>query len=62
AFYMVDKSRSKKQGGAGLGLSICEEIIKLHGYEMIISSEWGKGTVVQVILRGETNNENEADR
>ncbi len=30
-FYMADKSRSRKAGGAGLGLSLCLEIAKCHG-------------------------------
>ena len=30
AFYMVDKSRSRRQHGAGLGLALCDRIIKLH--------------------------------
>lgn len=43
-FYMVDKSRSRSMGGAGLGLSICNEIAKLHGSTLEIVSEVGKGT------------------
>ena len=43
-FYMVDKSRSRNEGGAGLGLSICNEIAKLHGSTLEIVSEVGKGT------------------
>lgn len=50
AFYMVDKSRSRRQGGAGLGLSICTEIIHRHGGEMMIQSEEGKGTLVKLYL------------
>lgn len=30
AFYMVDKSRSRSAGGAGLGLALCDQIIKIH--------------------------------
>lgn len=45
-FYMVDKSRSRSMGGAGLGLSICNEIAKLHGSNLEIVSEVGKGTDV----------------
>ena len=50
AFYMVDKSRARKQGGAGLGLSICAEIIKRHGGRLDFQSEEGKGTLVRVWL------------
>lgn len=50
AFWMADKSRSRKEGGAGLGLALCQEIVKLHGATMTISSEPGKGTTVQLTL------------
>lgn len=30
AFYRVDKARSRKEGGAGLGLSLCEQIADIH--------------------------------
>lgn len=40
-FYRVDKSRSKESGGIGLGLSICEEIVKLHGGTIEIKSKVG---------------------
>lgn len=44
AFYMVDKSRSRKEGGAGLGLAICQQIAKLHGGRLAIQSKVGEGT------------------
>lgn len=50
AFYMVDKSRARKQGGAGLGLSLCVEIVKRHGGKLNFRSERGKGTIVRVWL------------
>lgn len=46
AFYMVDRSRTRKEGGAGLGLALCEQIAKLHGMELSIESEEGEGTRV----------------
>ncbi len=48
AFYRVDKARSRAAGGAGLGLSICESIVRLHHGEMTFVSEPGKGTVVRL--------------
>ncbi len=45
-FYMVDKSRSRSMGGAGLGLSLCSEIAKLHSSQLEIKSEVNKGTSV----------------
>ena len=44
AFYMVDKSRSRKEGGAGLGMSLCAEILRLHGAQWKIESKEGQGT------------------
>lgn len=49
-FYRVDKSRSRKTGGAGLGLSICSKIVALHGGSMDIYSTEGKGTSITVTL------------
>ncbi len=49
-FYRIDKSRSRKTGGAGLGLSICSNIAKLHQAELIINSQPGIGTTVKVIF------------
>lgn len=46
AFYMVDKSRSRAQHGAGLGLAIANRIAALHGSSLHFESEPGKGTTV----------------
>ncbi len=50
AFYMVDKSRSRKEGGAGIGLSLCKQIIELHEGIMEIVSNPGEGTVIRLIF------------
>lgn len=58
AFYMVDKSRARKEGGAGIGLTLCEGIIRLHHAKWQIESEKGKGTCV-IIHFPETEDTNE---
>ncbi len=50
AFYMVDKSRSRKEGGAGLGLALCKKILELHQGSWQMMSEPGKGMRVTVLL------------
>ena len=45
-FYMVDKSRSRKNGGTGIGLSLCKKILELHGSKINIESEENIGTKV----------------
>lgn len=52
AFYMVDKSRARAQGGAGLGLAVCRRIVELHGGSMEFHSTEGEGTQVCVHLKG----------
>lgn len=43
-FYTVDKARSRKSGGAGLGLSIVKTIVEKHNGTVTVLSELGKGT------------------
>lgn len=45
-FYMIDKSRSRKSGGAGLGLAITAMILRKHGCRIRIESKVGEGTRV----------------
>ncbi len=45
-FYMVDKSRSRKAGGAGLGLALCEEIARIHKGSFDIDSRVDQGTLI----------------
>ena len=52
AFYRVDKSRSRAQGGAGQGLSLCKQIVELHNGTMQYESRVGAGTQVIVTLYG----------
>lgn len=45
-FYMVDKSRSRANGGSGIGLSLVKKILKLHNSNIYIESEENVGTTV----------------
>ncbi|MGM9920354.1 MAG: sensor histidine kinase [Bhargavaea sp.] len=49
-FYRVDKSRSRKSGGAGLGLAIVKDIVGAHGGTVAAESRPGGGTVMTIIL------------
>lgn len=51
-FYMIDKSRSRAQNGAGLGLALCQRIAELHDSRLEYTSQEGKGTTVRVFLKG----------
>lgn len=42
-FYMLDKSRSRKEGGAGLGLALCDEIARIHKGELVMENLSPKG-------------------
>ncbi|MBR0135425.1 MAG: HAMP domain-containing protein [Clostridia bacterium] len=53
AFFMVDKSRSRKEHGAGLGLAIAERIASVHGTSLEFTSVEGIGTSVSFVLKGE---------
>jgi signal transduction histidine kinase len=49
-FYRVDKSRSRANGGSGLGLSIANSIVQAHSGRMVVSSKPGQGTTFDVYL------------
>lgn len=52
AFYRVDKSRSRAEGGAGLGLTLCAQIAKMHHGTIAFESKEECGTTVIVDLKG----------
>jgi len=49
-FYRVDTARSREDGGSGLGLAIASSIAKLHGGEIQVESQVGKGSAFYVTL------------
>lgn len=49
-FYQADKNRAMNSNGSGIGLSLVKANVELHGGEISITSEEGKGTVVSVCL------------
>lgn len=49
-FYQYDGSSTRKYGGTGIGLSIAQDIARLHGSRITVSSEEGKGTTFRFSL------------
>jgi len=49
-FYRVSKSRTRSEGGLGLGLNIVKKIVELHNGEIKVESEINKGSTFTVIL------------
>ncbi len=49
-FYRVDKARSRKMGGTGLGLSLAKEIADAMHARLMIDSVEGLGTTVKIVL------------
>lgn len=55
AFYMVDKSRSRQSGGAGMGLALTAVILRRHGLALRIESQVGQGTRVYIEATPQTS-------
>lgn len=49
-FYQFDSSSTRKYGGTGIGLSIAQDIVRLHGSRIVVNSELGKGTTFRFTL------------
>ncbi|AIG65448.1 HAMP domain-containing sensor histidine kinase [Weissella tructae] len=49
-FYRVDKARSRKQGGNGLGLSIAQKLVEGYGGEIWLESALGEGSIFHLKL------------
>ncbi|MBM3289798.1 MAG: response regulator, partial [Candidatus Hydrogenedentes bacterium] len=49
-FYQYDSSSTRKYGGTGIGLSISQDIARLHGTRITASSEVGKGSTFRFVL------------
>ncbi len=49
-FYRGDRSRSRRRGGAGLGLSLAKGIVEAHGGTISVESSLGKGTCFRIRL------------
>lgn len=49
-FYRVDPARSRESGGTGLGLAIVKHIMELHGGNVSVESELGKGSTFTLVF------------
>jgi signal transduction histidine kinase len=49
-FYRVDQARARKTGGAGVGLSICERAVRLHGGKIAARNASPRGLIVDISL------------
>ncbi|MGF1460732.1 MAG: sensor histidine kinase [Leptolyngbyaceae cyanobacterium] len=49
-FWRADRSRDRLSGGTGIGLTICQRLIKLHGGHIEVESSVGQGSVFRFWL------------
>ena len=49
-FYRLDRGRTREIGGTGLGLAIVKHLARLHGGEVSVESELGRGTAFHIEL------------
>ncbi len=55
AFSQVDSSTTRKYGGTGLGLVICQRLVQLMGGDITVSSEFGKGATFSFYISAEAS-------
>lgn len=49
-FYRADRSRSRHSGGTGIGLAISRRLVELQGGEILVESEFSKGSTFKFFL------------
>jgi signal transduction histidine kinase len=49
-FYMADKARTRREGGAGLGMSIVGKIVTVFNIRLDVQSTLGEGTTIQLLI------------
>ena len=49
-FAQVENVQTKSRGGTGLGLSIVKEMMRLHGGELVLTSEPDEGTTAMLVF------------
>jgi two-component system phosphate regulon sensor histidine kinase PhoR len=49
-FYRIDKARSREEGGTGLGLAIVKHLVNVHGGNVTVESNPGKGSIFTIKL------------
>ncbi len=60
-FYRVDKARTRKLGGTGMGLAIAKEMVQAHGGDIWADSIEGKGTTITFTLPYKEEQEDDWD-
>ncbi len=61
-FYRADKARSRSEGGAGLGVSLCMAIANYHGATLAYQSRVEKGTVCTITFTTSTQLEDTLEK
>lgn len=61
-FFMVDKSRARKEGGAGIGMSLVALIMERHKSVLSIESKLGEGTKVKIVFASFCSNDRDMEK